>query len=204
MRRAILLVSLLTCIVVDAANMRWNFVEITYNSPEESGLETKLQAGSGNWIGFSLFFSATQSGGNVKFSDFNCNVATAITWMLMESGDIAGPSSFGDEKPSLFSSEYSGATGELLVKKDSSFYLSFQVFEFVEDEAILEIVRGDAYYGWVEFHVSDVAEVALLASAIDLGGDSVVVGGGLAPIPEPSAGVLLLLGLSALALRRRE
>ena len=57
------------------------------------------------------------------------------------------------------------------------------------------------YYGWVELEASK-AGLDIVSSAFSY--SPLIVGGGLAPIPEPSAGVLLLLGLSALALRRRE
>ena len=54
------------------------------------------------------------------------------------------------------------------------------------------------YYGWIELSVSG-TEVTLVSSAIS---DSpLIVGGGL--IPEPSGGLLLILGVAMLALKRK-
>ena len=201
MKRLVLFVALFVGVAVNASEVKWNFVNAKHYPTGETVLEETLKSDGLSWVGFSLFFAAGASGKNVALSDFTCNLATAITWVSMAADDIVCSSAFGNGIPSLFSTEYSGATGELHAKADSPFYLAFQVFELVED--IEGISRGEAYYGWVEFCVSDTAEVMLLASAVDLGGGAMLVGGGSAATPEPSAWMLLLIGLAGLALRRR-
>lgn len=52
-------------------------------------------------------------------------------------------------------------------------------------------------YGWIEVD----SDFNVLASAIELDGGDIVVGGG--AIPEPTSTLLLLLGISGLALRRK-
>ena len=54
-------------------------------------------------------------------------------------------------------------------------------------------------YGWVQLGYAGDGHLSVLASAWDKDGDSIVVGA----IPEPSSGVLVLLGLAGLALRRK-
>ena len=60
------------------------------------------------------------------------------------------------------------------------------------------------YYGWVGLSIDNEGTLYPYG-AVDLAGGPMVVGGGAweGAIPEPSAGVLLLLGAAALGLRRR-
>lgn len=203
MKVLVLFATLLSCVVAIASDVRWNFVEAEHYLAGETALQETLKPEGSSNVGFSLFFTASASGKNVVLSDFTCNMATAITWAQMVADDIVYSSAFGDGIPSLFSTEYSGATGEFNTKKDESFFLAFQVFQLVENQDTFEMTRGDAYYGWVEFYVSKAANVEILASAVDLGGGAMIVGGGAAAIPEPSTTVLVLIGIAGLALRRR-
>ncbi|MBR2837928.1 MAG: PEP-CTERM sorting domain-containing protein [Kiritimatiellae bacterium] len=58
------------------------------------------------------------------------------------------------------------------------------------------------YYGWLELLVKE-EELSLVSSALTYSPGLIVGTGDFAAIPEPSAGVLLLIGLAALALRRQ-
>ena len=83
------------------------------------------------------------------------------------------------KQPSVFS--------ELLIDPSQSTYLAYMI-----NDATL----GDIY-GWVELGaVND--KVAVLNSAIDLGGGQLPVG----PVPEPNSSLLFLLGLAGMILRR--
>lgn len=201
MKRFLLVVILLACVVADAADVKWNFVDVVQHPPGGASLETTLKSGDSSWVGFSLSFTVAVSGKNATLSNFDCNLSTAITWASLALDDIVYQSAFGDEIPSLFSTEYSGATGSLSVNVNQPFYLAFQVFELI-DNGLEGITRGDAYYGWTEFRIAKSSDVELISSAVDLDGYAMIVGGGTAT-PEPSSGVLLLLGLSLLSLRRR-
>lgn len=66
---------------------------------------------------------------------------------------------------------------------------------FAADYATFDSVR----YGWMELGLDDEGKLKVYSSAWDLDGDSIAVGA----IPEPSSGLVLLLGVAALALRRR-
>ena len=82
-------------------------------------------------------------------------------------------------------------------------YLKFLIQDYDE---VVDYVNGkipDAttyYYGWAEYMVDVDGTFRLLNSAIDFDGGAMVVGGG--AVPEPTGGLLLLVGVAALALRR--
>ena len=188
------------CLTGGAANVRWNFVDQYKCDDGEATLQAAV-----NGVSVSLFFTASAVAGKVKLSNATCNLATRITWVSMAADDIVDASAFGNGMASLFSTEYSGASGEMTVDKNESFYMAFQAYELVFDidPATGQLKQGDAYYGWVEFYAKHDGNVELLGSAIDADGDGMIVGGGSVSIPEPSGGVLVLLGVAALALRRR-
>ncbi len=54
-------------------------------------------------------------------------------------------------------------------------------------------------YGWVQLGYTYGKELEVMGSAWDMDGDSIIVGA----IPEPSGGMLFLLGIACLTLRRR-
>ena len=78
---------------------------------------------------------------------------------------------------------------KLTFNPGDSYYLAFVEARF--DEPL--------HYGWVHLGMAEDSRIVLLGSAMDLDGDPIVVGA----IPEPSSGVLLLLGVAGLAMRRR-
>ena len=77
---------------------------------------------------------------------------------------------------------------------DASVYLAIVLY----DDTRFDDYESNPIYGWLEFNAGS-DTLSLLGSAISLDGSPLVVGA----IPEPGGGVLLLLGLSLLALRRR-
>ena len=80
---------------------------------------------------------------------------------------------------------------------DSDLYLMFAMGD--NDGHNNYISNPYCLYGWVHLNVDEQGRMNILSSVIGMEGQSMIVGA----IPEPSAGVLLLLGLAALALRRR-
>ena len=94
--------------------------------------------------------------------------------------------------PLTFYSDYE-MTGGILVENPSDFYLGFMS------------TGGNAYdgvdrFGWFHVSLDDSLRMTLLDSGIGLYGEDVIVGVG--PTPEPTSGLLLLVGLAALGLRR--
>ena len=80
---------------------------------------------------------------------------------------------------------------------DSDLYLMFAMGD--NDGHNNYISNPYCLYGWVHLNVDEQGRMNILSSVIGMEGQSMIVGA----IPEPSAGVLLLLGLAALVLRRR-
>ena len=82
--------------------------------------------------------------------------------------------------------------------------LNYMQFIVQDVDQCIEYIEGhraehpDYFYGWMEYVVNQDGTVNVLVSALDIDGDRIVVGA----IPEPSAGLLALLGFSLLALRR--
>ncbi len=140
-------------------------------------------------------FSMTDDADGLRITDVTCNLSTAITWTYMISDDIAGSS---------FSSVYSGGIGEMPIAIDIPFYLAFQTYELFEylspESGYGDVHLGDAHYGWVELKAADSDTIEVLASAINLDANPMVVGGG--AIPEPTSAAFAVLGLCVLALPR--
>ncbi len=63
----------------------------------------------------------------------------------------------------------------------------------------------DVIYGWVQLRMETNGTISYLHSAYDLDGGPMVVGGGVwtGGIPEPSCGMLLLIGTAVLGLHRK-
>lgn len=93
--------------------------------------------------------------------------------------------------------EYYG-TGNIKVVPDEPFYFMMAIESYMSTDPMV-------LYGWMELTVDASGGISVTGSAIDLDGGPMVVGGGAwdGNIPEPSAGMLFLLGAAVLGLRRR-
>lgn len=99
--------------------------------------------------------------------------------------------------------EYSsGQIGEIEFNK--SYYLMFAIEDMDDAWAYRLKETTDPpklYYGWAEYVVDETGTFKILNSAIDFDGGAMIVGAG--AVPEPTGGLLLLLGVAALVLRRK-
>ena len=208
MRTTISVMILMFCCDAGAATAYWTGLHLSQG--EGYGSDTVEYRFAGNVyrengeLGrcFSHISGHLENGGfYLKQHDFSVEMMdpTFIWWSLALYGDIVGEATFGSHRP--VEPFYSGADedkGGTLVENPDDFYMAFKVSEVLSDSS--GYVEGMTWYGWAHVSVDASLEMTLLDSGINLYGGAVTVGAG---IPEPSGGVLMLLGLAALGLRRR-
>lgn len=129
--------------------------------------------------------------------------ATGVTanWLQANQGDIAEALTTRNRKYYFNHCHLDHETGwenrDIYSELDSDIYLIFAVGS--TEDYNNNIPDPNCLYGWAHLEVNKNGELGLLESAIGLDGQSMIVGA----IPEPSSGLLLILGLSLLSLRRK-
>ena len=115
-------------------------------------------------------------------------------WVLTYYGDVLGQETIEQAAmvPLTAYSDYS-VSGGARIDTPKDFFLGFKVDEY-------EVPDGRSWYGWVRLSIDDQQHMSLLDYGINLDGGPVVVG---VVTPEPSAALLVVLGLGILGLRRR-
>ena len=131
----------------------------------------------------------------------------AGAWMRASCGDdVEADSMLGAASYFEYGILGSGAASEesISVKIGVSSYLKFvlqdseQCFEYQEGSRTM---MPDLYCGWAEYVVDPEGSISVVSSAIDVLGRPIRVG--YDSVPEPSCGLLLLVGIAALSLRRK-
>jgi len=119
-----------------------------------------------------------------------------VTFVLACYGELLSAESIEtSEKLPLCAWDSHEHEGGLVINAPSDFYLGFMVPESKTSDGVVR-------YGWYHLSFEDgYDEIKLLDSGIGLYGENVLVGVG--AVPEPTAAMLLMLGVSGLVLRRR-
>lgn len=220
------IIVMLFCFAICAANaaeVRWNCFQIR-ELYDENGVGCYYfdYGHSSPEIGLRYFYNST---GNqlvkVDGKGENVNVGWNVgIWVLATEGDVLSKEYFSQphivlkdsynpmiDQPSMLPVPGHIAVNSLGdsidVYNGDRFYLALIGYWYEDiDSSIDPLPIPDLadFYGWVELEAKQ-KELSIIGSAFSYG--PLVVGGGSAAIPEPSAGVLLLLGLAWLALRRR-
>ena len=146
---------------------------------------------SGISTDFMIFLNAeTLQSGMMLVIDQSNYMEYGVESMVMEAGAECGYACFGTliyDWTQTSPDSYTVSIGKM-----QSIYLGYAA----QDR---HINPNEQYYGWMELYLSSDNVLSIRNSAIDISGDSIVVGA----IPEPSSAMLLLLGIAGLALRRR-
>ncbi len=130
-------------------------------------------------------------------------------WIIADAGTVLDMVSFGNYDRPLVETRLTVSTGtSSQMDVPGNIFLAVQVEKLTGENVNFDDPRmysGEYLYGWVSLNVDGAGKVTLLGSAIDLDGGPMVVGGGAwnGNIPEPSGGMLFLLGAAALGLRRK-
>ena len=103
-----------------------------------------------------------------------------------------------------YSSEGNVTIYDIILRQGETTYLAFCGEQLAGHDMSRLEPTGIYLYGWVSIEVDDDGIPYLVHSAIDLDGGPMIVGGGAweGGIPEPSGGILFLLGMAVLGLRR--
>ena len=204
---ATVMMTLALCSSASAASAYWkNFDVRTWGesygaNTTEYGIYGVVYGEHGGHAEFhtSIVAHEESDGLHLKQFDFSKEMLepTFNWWALAVYGDIVSETTFASLDPiELF--RYDGFdSGGTLVENPSDFYMAFKVSEVLIVDAHYE--EGMTWYGWAHVSIDDSMEMTLLDAGINLYGGEVIVGA----TPEPSAGVLFLLGAAALGLRRR-
>lgn len=184
----------------NAATVEWNRAFVFCQGFDSTGTYGLYTMGSPY-----LNMAATRDGTTLELRAMpEANLVSANTFVqiyyvpgsefFVSSDDVYGASSHfayaAYTSPSLDTWE-EHADYSIRIDKGKSVYLAFAV------------QRSDAIEsstcGWVELGLDDNGDLTALRSAWDIDGDPIMVGG----IPEPSSGLLLLIGGALLAIRRK-
>ena len=157
--------------------------------------------GKSAWILSDIYGHVENGNLYLKHMDFSLESmdATFNWWALALYGDVVSEETFSAlaHIEDFYGNDlYTGGT---IVEDPTDFYMAFKVSEVLIENH--EYVAGQTWYGWVHVSIDDNLDMRLLGDGINLDGGAVMVGEG--GTPEPTSGLLLLLGGALLALRRR-
>lgn len=194
MRCFVLIVSFFCCGALFGATVEWN----AYILDSVMGYPTVGYAGTQTYADSSISFSIGISGREMTIGESGwTSLNSFTTWALAYSGEVISDSLVNDSSRIFFNGDGFGVYNSIVVDAvDDVFYLAFKAQTFKNPDLY---DKGVAAFGWVEIGVC-YGELYVRSSAIALDGSQMIVGGG--AVPEPASGLLVLLGVAALALRR--
>ena len=195
MKQILLLLVLTISIFSFGSEVEWNSFILV-----DTGYPTIGYAGISAYTDTSLSLSTTKAGNQltIRESGFTSLISFA-TWSLAFEDEFIDESFFNDTTRIFYNGDGHGTHNPISANYNAdSFYLAFKTIVW-EDEMFIAPKGTD--FGWVQLGVKN-GEIEILSSAMNLSGAPILTGAG--AIPEPTSGLLLLLGVAGLALRRRK
>ena len=154
-------------------------------------------------------FKSVRSGANTQLTDYSHVPEFVGLWMQVAIGDIVDQMTF-ENAITVFSDglapfESGRVQTPISVSGNKDIYLAFVSYSVYLDTTAptgYSIDKSNPYLGWVGLNVNR-GTVSLIGSYVDLDGNPIIAGQYASAIPEPTAGLLLLVGGAILGLRRR-
>ena len=190
--------------VLSGAQVLWSCVNmVQYGSGVGLEQDFDLKWGSASTT-YCIFlpcsFSQEQENGNWNVALSSGVMECIGTFYAASAGDVVNKTAADMANPVFFFNDQKFETHkDWAALSGTSPDVAYIAFELLDKNA------SNPVYGWMELTIYANATIELTDSAIDLDGGPMVVGGGAweGGIPEPSGGILFLLGAAALGLRRR-
>ena len=184
----------------NAANVKWGDFEVW--DVDGGALRYGSVTSKSGWGGCAYIdLEIKESGSGVDLRAYAGYYETCCVWTLAMAGDVLDESYFTGQseyfyKYGVYSDMTERSDYTVTIDRGDSVYLAALVADYV-------VRDSDFMYGWLQIGVDEHGKLYALGSALDIDGDPMIVGGGSASVPEPSGGILLLVGASVLVLRRR-